>query len=255
MTDRPDRTATPDMSPDAPAAPGPQTVLVRRRVERRWLPYLILVILVLGSFGLGWAARTLYDMYSLDSPFPIVIAEDKYPYDQPIDPEPAPPLSEQPPAPVEDRDEVNDARAIADDLFSRQEYDAAVKAYDAVLELAPGDRDAQLGKARSLVADGSGDAGAEVYWRLLDADPRDVETALELMGYYRDAGQFRSVIATGNALLAAVPGTADVEYWIGRAYADLGDVESAEAWLRAASADGPRRTDPEEALRELGIRP
>ena len=229
---------------------------VRRR--RRFGPYAILAVLVLGSFALGWLARGFTAITPPEDavPFPVVIAEDKHPYEEEPSTDPAPPVADEPssvPPVAEDpalgQEGISSAEAA--ELFAAGDHRAAALAYDRVLLVAPADRDALLGRARSLVAAGEGEAGAQAYWRLLDTHPTDVDSALELMEYYRATGQYRSSIATGNASLEAVPARGDVEYWIGVAYRELGEVDRARAWFQASIADGPRGTDPEAALRAL----
>lgn len=238
-----------------PVIPGER---VRPTLRRRLGPYAILAVLVLGSFALGWLARGLTAIPSADdaAPFPIVIAEDKFPYEEEPPNDPAPPVAGDPTGvspsvedPAPDQGEVSSAEAA--ELFAAGDHRAAALAYDRILLIAPADRDALLGRARSLVAAGEGEAGAQAYWRLLDTHPADVDSALELMEYYRGTGQYRSSIATGNASLEAVPARGDVEYWIGVAYRELGEVDRARAWFQASIADGPRGTDPEAALRAL----
>lgn len=254
------------MSPGAPATgeerravtsvSGETVRPVKRR--RRLGPYAILAVLVLGSFALGWLARGLASVPPTEDavPFPIVIAEDENPYEEEPTDAPAPPVIGEegtvPPASDDpDPEQEGITSAEADELYASGEFRAAALAYDRVLLIAPADRDALLGRARSLVSAGEGEAGAQAYWRLLDTHPTDVDSALELMGYYRDTGQYRSSIATGNASLEAVPARGDVEYWIGVGYRELGEVERARAWFQAAIADGPRGTDPEAALKAL----
>lgn len=95
--------------------------------------------------------------------------------------------------------------ALGDALARSGRYGAALRSYDDALRLAPGERDAVIGRLRVLARAGHTDAAARGYRQWLDANPGDADAWAELARQRLRQGRERDAVEAFERAQAIAP--------------------------------------------------
>jgi tetratricopeptide (TPR) repeat protein len=129
----------------------------------------------------------------------------------------------------------------------------ALEQYDAVLQLQPTDPAALFNKGRIFIEQGRDREGEAALWSVLERDPTHVLAARELGEYYASKGEYRSLVYAVKPVVEAKESSADLQYLMGLAYENLGQIEWAEARYRLALTYYPDMPEAHEALDRIGV--
>jgi len=125
----------------------------------------------------------------------------------------------------------------------RGEYTSAIADFQRALEIAPDDRDAEVGLARSLAWSGQYDTALESFQHILKKRPDDTD-ALEGLGLaYAWSGRALSALPIFQSLAKSYPADSDYAVELARVETHLQRYSAARETLHAVVARDPRNRD------------
>jgi tetratricopeptide (TPR) repeat protein len=131
-------------------------------------------------------------------------------------------------------------------------YDEALAQYDKVLEGDPKDMASLYNKGVIATLKGDKKAAEEWWWKVLAVDPTHALAAKSLGDYYASNGHYRSLVEAVRPAVEAKPSLADLQFLMGAAYENLGNVEWARERYRLALQYAPDMVEARKGYDRLG---
>ena len=138
----------------------------------------------------------------------------------------------------------------AEDLFNKQQYDAAIAAYQAILTKTPALTmiNLQIGRAHRMKKDY--DAALAVYKKVLEADPTNERAKIEIGMTNLEKGDFAAAEATLGEAAQGTGASREVFYNLGEVKFAKGETDEAMKWYQRAIDTDPNWGKP---LFKLGL--
>ena len=133
------------------------------------------------------------------------------------------------------------------------QYDKALAEYSVVLKSNSRDTAALYNRGVVYLRLGLGDKAEASWWAVLNVEKTHALAAKSLGDYYASQKHYRSLIAAVAPAAAAHPEMADLQYLMGTAYENQGDVSSAIARYRLALKYTPDMVGARAGLKRLGV--
>lgn len=134
-----------------------------------------------------------------------------------------------------------------------ERFEDALDQYDFVIERAPSDTAALYNRGVVLQALGRDDEAEETWWDVLEVDAEHVLAAKSLGEYYASRREYRSLIEAVRPVVEANESAADLQYLMGLAYENLGNLDWARARYELALKYYPDMPEAREGLDRLGV--
>lgn len=134
-----------------------------------------------------------------------------------------------------------------------ERFDDALGQYDFVVARSPSDTAALYNRGVVLLALDRGLEAEETWWSVLEIEPGHVLAAKSLGQYYAGRREYRSLIEAVRPVVEQNESAADLQYLMGLAYENLGNVDWARARYQLALKYYPDMQEAKEGLDRIGV--